>query len=175
MKVVWIAFCVVAGMIGELVLGAHGVACPLFLVVSFYFTVVLGWRSVLGILACGALLLDLAYGRSFPATLVVLGAVQFLASVWRRHGSRRYPLSQAVPGLAVGALSGVGMVVLVRIPGMGWGPGLLRDSLGVLTASLVGAALLTPMVCALLDRAARGMALPRYGGVRHERIEAYDG
>ena len=162
----WLICCSYVAAIIEWLAGGHALVLPVFLVVAFYFTVLRGWRDVWLVLAVLGTVLDLAFGRSVPVTLMVLVPVQMLAGWWRRLGDCRHWEAQMFPGLGLGLMSGVGLLILLRIPGSDWGRGMTLDVIRVLGETVVGAALLLPLVCVVLDRGAKAMALPQYRKVR---------
>ena len=162
----WLICCAFSAVVIELLAGGYGLVLPVFLVTSFYFTVVRGWREPLPVLMVMGTILDLAVGRGVPAMLLLLLPVQALGQYWRKFGDCRSAGAQALPGLAMGLVIGTGLVLVLRLPGSGWGLGLLSDTIRVTTQAVVGSALLLPLECKVLDRAAKAMALSQYRKVR---------
>jgi hypothetical protein len=169
MMTVWTLCCVFLALVVELLAGDYGFALPVFPVAVFYFTVVCGWRrTAVPFLVLGTIL-DLAFGRSLPVATLAVPGIQAFGMFWRGHGDCRRRGAQAAPGLAVGALSGSLMLVLLVLPGARWGAALGGDAAVLLAEVSLGAAVLLPLLCVALDAAAEQMVLDSYRHVRNGR------
>ncbi|MBN2451749.1 MAG: hypothetical protein JXR77_15280 [Lentisphaeria bacterium] len=163
----WLCCCGFVAALAEVIAGSRGLVLPLVLLVAFYGGVVAGWRRVLPSIAAVALMVDLSFGRTLPATVVLLGPVLGLAMAWRQQGDCRHLLPQVVVGASVGAIAGTGLLLLVLLPGSGWGEGLLSDIVRTMVECVAAGAVLHPLLCRILDHLAAAMDLPVYGRVRH--------
>jgi hypothetical protein len=161
--------CTFLALVVELLAGDRGVVLPLFPVTVFYFSVVLGWRRTAVLFLALGTVLDLAFGRAVPVATLAVPGVQAFAVFWRRHGDCRRRGSQAVPGFALGALSGLLSLVLVALPGARWDRALVGDALCILGEAALGAAILLPLLCAGLDAAAAHLVFDGYNRVREGR------
>lgn len=169
MMTIWLLCCTFLALVGEVVAGDYGVVLPLFATAVFYFTVVLGWRRTSGWFLVFGSVLDLAFGRGVPVSLVALPGVQAFAMFWRRHGDCRRWGAQAVAGLAVGLISGGVALVLLVLPGARWSAGLAGEVLCILGEASLGGALLLPLLCIALDAAADHLVFDSYQQVRDGR------
>lgn len=169
-RIVWILVCSLLAVGIELVAGSHGVVLPLFAAVAFCLLVAQGARRALPVLILVGAVLDLAYGRPLPAQAVLLVLLAGVADAWRRHGDCRHPLLQFVPGLAVGTLAAVVLVVLVCLPGgasLGWP--VLAHYGWIAVQAVIGGTVLTPLVMALLDGGGKRLGLPLYARARNRQ------
>ena len=169
MTTIWLLCCTFLAVVGEVIAGGYGVVLPVFPVVAFYFTVVLGWRPTVAWLLVMGSVLDLALGRGVPVSLVALPGIQAFAMFWRRHGDCRRRGPQAVAGFMAGLISGGLTLALVVLPGARWNAGLAGEGLGLLGEAALGGALLLPLLCVALDAAADHMVFYSYQQVRDRR------
>lgn len=163
----WCAFC---GLLLELILGRHGWCAPVVLLIAFHFTVVLGWRAALipGLIT-GALL-DLMLGRDLPVTVLLLPPVLLAGLFWRRHGDCQHTVAQILPGAAVGLVAGTGLVLCVSLPAEHWHVSLFLHNFRLLLGCVAWGTLLLPLLCWILNRFARGMALRGYESVQRQEV-----
>lgn len=169
MTTIWVMCCTFLALVLELLIGDHGVALPLFPVTVFYFTVVLGWRRTTVLFLAFGSVLDLAFGRSVPVATLAVPGIQAFAMFWRRHGDCRPRGAQALPGLVVGALSGLLTLVLVALPEARWEGALAGEVFFFLGEAACSAAILLPLLCAGLDAAATQLVFDGYSRVREGR------
>ena len=169
MTTVWVICCAFLALVTELLAGDYGAALPLFPLVVFYFTVVLGWRSTAVLFLALGTVLDLAFGRMLPVSVLEVIVVQALAVFWRRHGDCRHAGAQAVAGFAVGACDGALALLLLVLPGARWESSLAGEALCVVGEASLAAAILLPLLRAGLDTAAEHMVFDCYTQVRDTR------
>jgi hypothetical protein len=174
---IWLFCLTTLSALVEVILGTRGLAMPCLLVTAFYFAVIRPWQRVLFPLLAAGVAVDLLFGRSFPCHLVMLGIVFAGAQYWRRHGDLRSLAVQAFPGLFVGLVAGMGLLLYMAFR---QGVAVLQDGRWCVTwlagQALWGVALL-PVLCWCGDGAARLLAVRRYGRVSPYQIqlEAYGG
>ncbi|MBR0457985.1 MAG: hypothetical protein IJJ26_01990 [Victivallales bacterium] len=158
---VWMAVSLGAALLTELGLGCCNVALPFVLLACFYHFCVWGWRKPFLLCFATCILLDLAFGRSIPATAFALLLSLPLAFYWHTYGNQRDAALQAIPGFVLGLLALAAFWLVhthhasqnlssVHLP---WQH--------VVTLGLVPIVLM-PLLQALLDRCARTMGMPRY-------------
>jgi len=169
----WLWFwCVTAlSVLVEVMLGTRGLALPCLLVVAFYFAVLRPWRRVLFPLLVAGLLVDLLFGRSFPCHLVMLPIVILGGQYWRRYGELRSVVVQVLPGLGVGLVAG--LVLLLHMIFQPGGAVLadVRWCVFWLAGQALGGAVLLPLLCWGGDRQARLLAVRRYARVSPYQIQ----
>lgn len=155
----------------EVMLGTGGLALPCLLVAAFYFAVIRPWRRVLFPLLIAGLSVDLLFCRSFPCHLVMLPIVVMGAQYWRRYGELRTVIVQALPGLGVGMVADLALLLYMVFR---QGAAVLFDVrwcvLWVAGQGLGGAVLL-PLLCWVGDRQARLLAVRRYAQVSPYQIQ----
>ena len=169
MLTVWLLCSIFLALVAEVILGNHGLRVPLFALAAFYVTVVHGWRRPLVWLLLLGTCLDLAYGRSFPASLLALPAVLPVAMFWRRHGDCRHAAAQVLAGAAVGLLSALAAVLGLVLPGARWDAALGGEVILMLVEGALAGGLILPLLCLGLDAVAEAMVFDRYQQVRHGR------
>ena len=163
---VWLCLCTFCAAVLEAILGNSGVPAPLVAIVTFYFTVLLGWKPVFIPAVVAGTLLDLLLSRAFPTALMLLPGVMALALFWRQHGDCKAVSAQALPGALVGAIVGVGRLVLEAWAAEPWCRGLVFRSLWLLFLFVLVSLALTPALFKGLDRLAKGLDLPLYQKVQ---------
>ena len=166
---VWLCVCTFVAVVLEALLGNSGLPVPLVAIVTFYFTVLLGWKSVFIPAVVAGTLLDLLLSRTFPTALMLFPGVMAVALFWRQHGDCRAISAQALPGLLIGAIIGVGRVILEVWAAELWCLGLVYRSLWLLLLFVLSSLALTPLLFAGLDRLAKGLDLPLYRKVQEVR------
>jgi uncharacterized protein YqgC (DUF456 family) len=169
MTTIWVMCCAFLALVSERLVGDYGLALPVFPVVVFYFTVVLGWRPTAVLFLAFGTVLDLAFGRDLPVAVLEVILVQVLARYWRRHGDCRHGGAQAVAGFVVGACCGLLELLLLVLPGARWEPSLAGEAACALSEVAFGATLLLPLLRAWLDAAAEHMVFDCYNQVRDTR------
>ena len=159
----------------EVMLGTRGLAMPCLLTAAFYFAVIRPWSRVLFPLLAAGLSVDLLFGRTFPCHLVMLPLVIMGGQYWRRYGDLRSLMVQVLPGLYVGMVAGVGLLLYMVFR---QGAAVLTDvrwSVFWLAGQTLGGAVLLPLGCCLGDTIARLLAIRRYARISPYQIqqEAY--
>ena len=107
MQGLWMTSALMTGALLEVLLGSSGVLLPLTAMVAFYFYVLRCWRQALLLSWAIGTMVDMAYGRSFPYYLVLLLLVLLIARVWKGYQMTHLYVAQAVPGIVIGAVTGI--------------------------------------------------------------------
>lgn len=137
--------------------------CFHFGVMRFYWSA-LGWSLFFGVCV------DLAFGRSFPAHLILLPLVVVLARIWRGYLLTHLSLLQIVPGFLVGFLeSGFLGILLLRGLVDVSGSDCLLLLLSSLKVGLIGSCVMI-VLCMLLDWMSYMLGLTRYSRVGGEYL-----
>ena len=148
MPALWCAILLLLAILAEITTAtATQFLIPFFLLTAFYVDVATktGWMTL-----PFAILLDLAFGRSIPISLVPCLFALLVAWLWKRYGHLKSPLLQAVPMFLLAGIS-LGVVAL-------YAGGISRR---LLLGQLSGAAIL-PLFLPCLDALATIARLPRY-------------
>ena len=154
MPLLWSAILLLLASFAELTTATYCQALlPFFLLTTFYLNV-----SAPRALPClaGAVLLDLAFARTFPVTFLPAIAAILTAWLWKRSGHLKNPLLQTLPALLLSALSALSLILYAG-----------EFSRRILLSQLA-AALLFPLLLLVLDAFASRGRLPRYQNA-HER------
>ncbi|MFA5206034.1 MAG: hypothetical protein WC708_16680 [Lentisphaeria bacterium] len=175
MRGLFLSVCAAGGLVVELWAGSGNWLLPAWSVTAFYATVVHDWRLSFFPWAIAGLILDVAYGRAFPVTAVLLLPLAvLLARFWRREGYCRSIPTQAIPGAVLG--------LALCMPALWWEGCRPENQLGwrlmlhmgfLGLQWMVGSALLLPAVCWGLDKLAARLSLPRYQSIQQRRIEPH--
>jgi len=163
---VWLIWCTFSAMLLEILVGNHGLFVPCLALMGLYFSVTLGWRVALAPLLLAGVVLDMFLARPYPAFLLLLPVVVFVAGFWRRHGRCSGFWGQAVPGAMVGLVMGAGGVFCERLLSAGSGVFLSWRDVAVAVAAATSAAVLFPVLARGLDSFAARLALPCYHEVQ---------
>ena len=162
MLLIWLVLCLFCASLLELIIGSFGIALPLVVSTTMYFTVVAGWRRTLLPALAVAVVVDVVLARAFPATPATVLAAMLLALFWKRRGDCQHAIGQVIPGALCGLSSGLIMALVLGAWLERWSFSLLLHT-GVLLAHFVlGGVLLYPLLCCKLDNAAAAMNLPLY-------------
>ena len=159
---IWLCWCAFCAALLEVILGNHGVPMPLLAMVTFYFTATLGWKAVFIPLVVAGTILDLLLARTFPTALLLLPAIMAMAHWWKSHGDCKSVPTQALPGVALGVVIGLGRVMLESWTTEKWGLGLLGKSAWLVFLFALAGAVVTPLLFRLLDRAAVALSFTPY-------------
>ncbi len=166
MKTVWILLVAFGAAFLELAAGFYALAVPAVAVAAFYLASVFGWRAAAIPVMLAAAAVDFQSGRHVPATaLLVLPGVMALARFWRNEGNCRMLPLQAVPGVLCGALQAAILLPLESFGQERFFWRLLAHNLWLAFQMAASGALLTPVLCGLLDRPASKLGLRRYQAV----------
>lgn len=171
----WLILLSGSAVLLEVMLGTRGIAIPGLLLTTFYFAVLRPWKRILFPFLTFGLLVDLLYGRIFPAHLLMVPLIILVAQYWRRHGDLRSMAVQCFPGMMVGLISSSSLLLIM----------FLQQGIAVLLTprwivlwmggQILAGAILLPLLCRFGDSTARMLAVSRYSRVSPYQIqmEAY--
>lgn len=172
MQAILILLTVFGALLAELGIGRYGVAAPVLATAVFYLATIYGWRRPFLPAVFAGAVLDATLGRHAPVSvLLVLPLALGLAQFWRHEGICRYLMVQMLPGAFLGLFQAAVLLTAESFLGERFFWGLLRHNLWAALQLMVGGMVALPLVCGVLDRVARRLALPRYQEIQEQRSE----
>ncbi|MFO7820654.1 MAG: hypothetical protein R6V56_01130 [Lentisphaeria bacterium] len=159
---IWILTILMLSMFAELTAARSGILLPVFLMTAFYLAVIYPpWKLLLP-LGTVALVLDLSLSRNGFGTILAVGAVMYGVTTWKRHGDCTQLLLQVIPGVSLGLLWALVLILTQRLdPQFLHWRDIFTDGLLFAEATFL-TALVFPLLVRLLDRIAEPMNLPEY-------------